>query len=231
MTICTRHIFTAEKILTQVFSSRFKKIGRIGQICPRFDTKHFGLLLVRSELISTRAHQKGGLPGRSPPSKRPKQKLKKHIFCRYYDIKCLTWFPLHPKSATEVGWWIRILQNKLIKLKKKEDRALWLSHGTLSFSCMYINSVAKSVMLHLQHNFYNTNFKITHTLYIASGSAPPPPPRKNSGCALESVCTSKCTVIRYVGSSKENNFSRGQENGITLLLVVPVTTFWFRTTN
>jgi hypothetical protein len=39
---------------------------------------------------------------------------------------------------------------------------------------MYINAVAKSVILHLQHDFYNTIFKITHKLYIASGSAPRP---------------------------------------------------------
>jgi hypothetical protein len=42
---------------------------------------------------------------------------------------------------------------------------------------MYIKSLAKSAMLYLQHDFYNTIFKIAHKLYIASGSASPPPPR------------------------------------------------------
>jgi hypothetical protein len=37
---------------------------------------------------------------------------------------------------------------------------------------MYINAVADRVMLYLQHDFYNTIFKIKHRLYIASGSAP-----------------------------------------------------------
>jgi hypothetical protein len=57
-----------------------------------------------------------------------------------------------------------------------------LSHGTCSYICMYINAVADSVMLYLQHDFYNIIFKIKHKLYTASGYAPPPP-RKNSGCA------------------------------------------------
>jgi hypothetical protein len=52
-----------------------------------------------------------------------------------------------------------------------------------SFSCMYINAVAKSVM-YLQHDFYNTILKITHKLYIAAGSAPPPPPGKILGAHL-----------------------------------------------
>jgi hypothetical protein len=37
---------------------------------------------------------------------------------------------------------------------------------------MYINAVANSVTLYLQHDFYNIIFKIKHKLYIASGSAP-----------------------------------------------------------
>jgi hypothetical protein len=78
------------------------------------------------------------------------------------------------------------LKNKLIKLKKQEDRTLWLSHGTCSYIRMYINAVADSVMLCLQHDFCNIIFKIKHKLYIDSGSAlPPPPQRKNSGCTAE----------------------------------------------
>jgi hypothetical protein len=71
------------------------------------------------------------------------------------------------------------LKNKLIKFKKKqEDRTLWLSHGTCSYIRMYLNAVADSVMLYLQHYFCNIIFKIKHKLYIASGTAsPPPPPR------------------------------------------------------
>jgi hypothetical protein len=58
--------------------------------------------------------------GCSPPPKPPKPKFKKHKFCRYYDIESFTWFSLQPKSATEVAddQYIRILKNKLIKIKK-----------------------------------------------------------------------------------------------------------------
>jgi hypothetical protein len=42
---------------------------------------------------------------------------------------------------------------------------------------MYINAAAGSVMLCLQHGFYNVIFKIEHKFYVASGSAPPPPGR------------------------------------------------------
>jgi hypothetical protein len=38
---------------------------------------------------------------------------------------------------------------------------------------MYINAVAKSVMLYLQHDFYNIIFKVTHKLHTALGSVPP----------------------------------------------------------
>jgi hypothetical protein len=63
------------------------------------------------------------------PPKPPKPKFKKHRFCRHYDIRSFTWFPLHPKSATEIGWWlyIRILKNKLLKFKKKKiGRCDWV---------------------------------------------------------------------------------------------------------
>jgi hypothetical protein len=42
---------------------------------------------------------------------------------------------------------------------------------------MYINAVADSVVLYLQHNFCNVIFKITHKLYIVSGAASPLPGR------------------------------------------------------
>jgi hypothetical protein len=73
-------------------------------------------------------------------------------------------------------------EKQINKIKKKQDRTLSLSHGTCSFSCLCINAVAVSVMLYLQHDFYNIVFKIKHKLYIASG-LPPPPPAKHSGCA------------------------------------------------
>jgi hypothetical protein len=44
---------------------------------------------------------------------------------------------------------------------------------------MYTNAVAGSVMLCLQHDFYNIIFNIKHKLYIASGSAPPSPKEKS----------------------------------------------------
>jgi hypothetical protein len=49
-----------------------------------------------------------------------------------------------------------------------------LSHGTCSYIPVYINAVAGSVMLCLQHGFYKVIFKIKHKLCIASGSALPP---------------------------------------------------------
>jgi hypothetical protein len=79
---------------------------------------------------------------------------------------------------------MRIL--KKINEKKEEAVTLWLSRGTCSYVCMYINAVPGSVILYLQHDFYDIVLKIKHKLYIASGSAPPPLPRKNSGCTPDS---------------------------------------------
>jgi hypothetical protein len=66
---------------------------------------------------------------------------------------------------------------------------------------MYINSVANSVMLYLQHYFYNIIFKIKHKLCIASGAAPPPPPhtqRKIVGAHLwERFWTTHIYFTRY----------------------------------
>jgi hypothetical protein len=47
----------------------------------------------------------GGADGLKPP-KPPKLKYKNHRFCRYYGIKSFTWFPVQPKSATEIDWWL-----------------------------------------------------------------------------------------------------------------------------
>jgi hypothetical protein len=47
----------------------------------------------------------GGAAGlQHSPTPPPKTGIKNR-FCRYYDIKTFTWFPLQPKSATEIGWW------------------------------------------------------------------------------------------------------------------------------
>jgi hypothetical protein len=53
----------------------------------------------------TRDVPKGGAAMLKPPPNPQKLKLKKYSFCRYYDIKSFTWFPLQPESATEIGWW------------------------------------------------------------------------------------------------------------------------------
>jgi hypothetical protein len=93
--------------------------------------------------------------------------------------------------------YIRMLKNKLIKLKKQEDRTLWLSHGTCSYIRMYTNAVANSVMLCLQRDFYNTIFNIKHKLHVSSGSATPPPsPTKILGayCGAEPCSIELCNT-------------------------------------
>jgi hypothetical protein len=130
--------------------------------------------------MTDRGAAKAGVAGLQPPPPNPsKPKFKKHRFCRYYDIQRFTWFALQPKSATEIGWWLVQLnfEKQIIKLKKQEDRIMWMSRGTCSYICMYINAAADSVMLDLQHDCI-TIFKIKHKLYIASGSPPPPLPPK-----------------------------------------------------
>jgi hypothetical protein len=55
---------------------------------------------------------------------------------------------------------------------------------------MYINVVADSVILYLQHDFYNIIFKIKHKLYIATESALtslPPPQGKILGAHVDST--------------------------------------------
>jgi hypothetical protein len=133
-------------------------------------------------VLCARSEPKGGglQSGNTPPPNSQNRNLKKHRFCRYHDINIVRDLPFTQnqplKSADDK--YIIILKNKLIKLKKQEDRTLWLSHGTCSYIRMYINAVAGSVKLCLQHDFYNIIFKIKHKLYIASGSAPPPPPEE-----------------------------------------------------
>jgi hypothetical protein len=51
-----------------------------------------------------------------------------------------------------------------------------LSHGTGSYIRKSIKAFADSLMLYLQHDFYNIILKIKLKLYIASGKRPPRPP-------------------------------------------------------
>jgi hypothetical protein len=37
------------------------------------------------------------------------------------------------------------------------------------FVCLYINAVADSILLYVQHDFYNIIFTIQHKLYITLG--------------------------------------------------------------
>jgi hypothetical protein len=110
------------------------------------------------------AHKAGGCGVADPADhpKPPKPTFKKHRFCRYYDIKLYAISP-----SAEISHWSRLMTGtlefwKLIKLnkKKQEDKTLWLSHRTCSCIRMYINAVADSVILYLQHDFYNIIFKI-----------------------------------------------------------------------
>jgi hypothetical protein len=125
-----------------------------------------------------------GLPSaglQPPPPTNPIQpKFKKHRICRYYDIKSFTWFPLQPKSAIELGWWLvhQNFEKYVNKITKQEDRTLWLSHVTCTYISMHINRVANRVMLCLQQDFYNNFLNPTYVLYTASGLASPPPPKE-----------------------------------------------------
>jgi hypothetical protein len=111
------------------------------------------------------------------PPKPPKLKLKKNTdFVAIMISKVLRDLPFsrnQPLKSPDDKY-ITILKNKLIKLKKQEDRTLWLSHGTCSYIRVYMNAVADSVMLCLQHDFYNIIFKIKHKFYTAQVSAPFP---------------------------------------------------------
>jgi hypothetical protein len=54
---------------------------------------------------------------------------------------------------------------------------------------IYINEVANSVMLYVQHEFYNLIFKIKHKLHIPQGRPLPPTKEKfwvhtSDGCPL-----------------------------------------------
>jgi hypothetical protein len=128
--------------------------------------------------LDPRSLPRGILLGCSPSQTPPAQNrnLKKTNCLHVMISKVLRDFPFsinQPlKSADDQ--YIRILKTKLIKLQKQEDRTLWLSHGTCSYIGMYINAVAGSVMLCLQHDFYNITFKIKHKLYMPQGQPPPP---------------------------------------------------------
>jgi hypothetical protein len=137
------------------------------------------LLMCLHGAYRTGAHPRGCCRAAASPNP-SKPKFKRRIFCRYYDIKSFTWFPLQPKLATEIGWWLLHwnFEKKIKKKDKKTGHCDWVTEHLVIFVCMYIKAVAGSVMLCLQHDYYNIVFKIKHKLYIVSGSAPPPPRRK-----------------------------------------------------
>jgi hypothetical protein len=59
---------------------------------------------------------------------------------------------------------------------------------------MYINAVAGSVMLYLQHDFCNIIFKVENKLYTALWPAPPPPPKEEfwvRACSVTTISESK----------------------------------------
>jgi hypothetical protein len=74
------------------------------------------------------------------------------------------------KSAD--GQYIRILEKKnKSKIKKQEDRTLWLHHRMCSCICIYTNTITASVMLCL-HVFLQHHFKIKHIIHSLRVSAP-----------------------------------------------------------
>jgi hypothetical protein len=161
----------------------------------RWNTQNPGSLTARSSTVSFKGIQGGGgggCPAVEPP-KNPKPKFRNADSVDIMISKVLHDFPfsrIQPlKSADD--YYIRILKNELIKLKKHKKLGHWLHQGTYSYIRMYINTVSDSVMLYLQHDFCNIIFKIQHKLYIASGSASPPPPpeRKILGALLLSLWT------------------------------------------
>jgi hypothetical protein len=74
--------------------------------------------ILRCLRSGTHSEWGGGCRATAPQT--PQNEIKKkHRFCRYYEIRRFTWFTPQLKSATGVGWLVvRILKNKLIKLKK-----------------------------------------------------------------------------------------------------------------
>jgi hypothetical protein len=68
-----------------------------------------------------------------------------------------------------------------------------LSHGTCSYIRLYINAVSGSVMLYLQHDFYNIIFKIKQIIY--SLRVIPLPPQEKFWVR---ACVKEITSIRVV---------------------------------
>jgi hypothetical protein len=83
------------------------------------------------------AHPRGGgLPGCTPQSAQNRN-LKSTDFVDIIISKVLRDLPFSRNQPLKLAdeQYIRILKNKLIKLKKKqEDRTLWLSHGTCRYT-------------------------------------------------------------------------------------------------
>jgi hypothetical protein len=142
----------------------------------------------------------GGLPGCSPPHTQNRN-IKNTDLLDIMISKVLCGFPFSRNQPLQSAddQYVRILKNKLIKLKETEDRTLWLSHGTCSYIRMYIHAVADSVMLCLQHDFYNIIFKIEHKLYTASWSTPHPPTPQGRILGAQ-----PCVFVIFVHSSKSS---------------------------
>jgi hypothetical protein len=164
----------------------------------------------------------GEVPGCSP-AKPPELKFKKHRFCRYYGIKGFTWFPLQPKSATEISWWLvhYNFEKYINKIKKQEDKTLWVCQGMCSYICMTINAVAKSIMLHLQHFSYNIIFKIKQIKY---GIRVSPRQGKILGAPLTCGSVSKCW--RKCSQKIRSQFQAQQETIGLLIISGLVGHFW-----
>jgi hypothetical protein len=151
----------------------FCGLTRAVQLCPLLYTPHN----LCSWNRGTPKGGGGGLQGCSPPNPQNwnfKNKYFVDIVLWYQNVYIHFPFSRNQPLKSADDKYIGLLKNKLIKLKK-EDRTLWLSHGTCTYILMYVNAVADSVMLYLQHVFYNRIYKTKYKLYIASGSSTPPP--------------------------------------------------------
>jgi hypothetical protein len=182
----------------------------------------------RIQGVEAGAHQRGSLPGcNSPKPPPPKEKSK---FKKKTDFVDIIWnflrdFPFsrnQPLKSPD-DWYIRILKNKLIKLKKKKQEELWLSDGTCSYIRMYIHAVADSVMLYLRHYFYKTIFKNKPKWFIASGLAPlPPTPNEKfwvNRCIALLIL--KLSAILRWSVSRLGRFILGKESPVPIQLLPP----------
>jgi hypothetical protein len=76
---------------------------------------------------------------------------------------------------------------------------------------MYINVVAGSVMLYLQHDLYDIIFEVKSKVYIASGSAPPK--EKSWVCAWYEVFKFRAIKINVTINWKLVQITTGRSLG------------------